>query len=155
MDRTDPAHLDCISTLLADDMQSSAPTRSVLHITSWRSSQTLSGAGGQRPIKYSFIVANQTGVIKFFPPKSANFFLLNGTVGWAYGSYSVHVDPPAPFQRTVNIFNASSRWTKPGEVMYYTPLDPGYKYTITVCGDAYGGKELALHSWGYCLYAAV
>ncbi|CAK9783721.1 hypothetical protein CC85DRAFT_313748 [Cutaneotrichosporon oleaginosum] len=150
---TDPNLLSCHETTFVDALQSSQPQ--VLPKGPWRPLNEFGGVGGQRVISYSSIVADSTASIQLFPPRGSNFISLNGTVGFAYGTYSVTVDPPLPsiFARERNGFNAGAQWAAPGQLLYYTPLNPQEQYTITVTGDTDPTKFLGLHSWMYCDYA--
>lgn len=80
--------------------------------------------------------------------------MLTGTIGPSYGTYNVSAVPPLPFQRTRNNFSTYNNWTKPDEILYYTPLDPKVSYIITIWGDPDPSKELGLHGCEYCDYAA-
>lgn len=98
------------------------------------------------------MITNNTGSVSLYPPKGSNYFYLNGTVGNAYGLYTVDFEPAPPYPRQVNTFNSSNSWEVPGENFYYTPLDPDVEYKITVTGDKDTSKYLGLHSWQYCSY---
>ncbi|BEJ15702.1 hypothetical protein CspHIS471_0503070 [Cutaneotrichosporon sp. HIS471] len=118
----------------------------------WKPYQQFGGVGGQPFIDYTSIVANNTPSVQLFPPKGSNYFYLNGTVGNVYGQYTVDIQPSPPYPRQVNTFNASNSWDVPGELLYYTPLDPNVEYTVTVTGDQDITKYLGLNSWMYCDY---
>ncbi|GMK55668.1 hypothetical protein CspeluHIS016_0207240 [Cutaneotrichosporon spelunceum] len=127
-------------------------TQVILKGSDWTPSQQFGGVGGQPLIDYTSITANNTPSVLLYPPVGSNYFFLNGTVGNAYGMYTVDISPPPPYPRKVNTFNASNSWEVPGETLYYTPLDPNVQYEVTVTGDPDITKFLGLNSWKYCDY---
>ncbi|CAK9781382.1 hypothetical protein CC85DRAFT_310712 [Cutaneotrichosporon oleaginosum] len=125
----------------------------IMHGNNWEPHQTYGGVGGQPQFDYSSIISNNTASVSLYPPKGSNYFYLNGTVGNAYGLYTVLIDPAPPYPRNDNTFNASNSWDVLGELLYFTPLDPDVEYKITVTGDEDVNKYLGLNSWMYCDYS--
>lgn len=145
----DPDKVNCHEIEFAKHLSND---KVIMHGNSWRPYQTYGGIGGQPVIDYTSIIGNNTPSVSMYPPKGSNYFYLNGTVGNAYGQYTVNVDPAPPYPRQVNAFNASNSWDAPGELFYYTPLDPDVEYKVTVTGDQDASKFLGLNSWMYCDY---
>ncbi|BEI92752.1 uncharacterized protein CcaverHIS019_0503800 [Cutaneotrichosporon cavernicola] len=146
---TDPDKVICHTVEFAKDIRNTQ----VILTGNWQLYQQFGGVGGQPIIDYTSVVANNTPSVKLLPPKGSNYFYLNGTVGNVYGQYSVDIEPTPPYPRQENTFNASNSWDVPGELFYYTPLDPNVDYIVTVTGDQDITKYLGLNSFMYCDYA--
>lgn len=99
------------------------------------------------------IRANETPSVTIKPPLGTNYFTMNGNVGPQYGLYSVTIQPPPPFPRTISTYNATNARTWDGVRLFFNSLDPDVQYTIKITGDEDPTKFIGLHDWTYCLYS--